>query len=319
MPQSITAQIKRSVASIATHSLFHGANSLGLLNVGEDQNTADLRVFRNIAYGDHDRARLDVIRPATGAVLGVVMHVHGGGFTLLSKDTHWMVAEAYARAGFVVFNVNYRLAPEHPYPAALEDASAAYAWIVEHAAEYGGSLDTFILTGESAGANLITGLAVSATMQRSEPFARTVYDTGVVPTAVVPASGLLDLSNAGRFRGLNPTFVVARQEVERIRVEYLAGADETGLASPLIVLEGETPTDRPLPAFFVPFGGGDPLRGDSERLVAALQKRGVVAEGRRYGRETHSFHVFMWREQARRCWRDIFAFLRDDVELRLAA
>ena len=65
----------------------------------------------------------------------VVLYVHGGGFRILSKDTHWLMGLIFARRGYLVFNINYRLAPRHTFPAALQDAAAAYAWVVRHAAE----------------------------------------------------------------------------------------------------------------------------------------------------------------------------------------
>ena len=51
-----------------------------------------------------------------------MLYVHGGGFRILSKDTHWIMGLAFARRGFLVFNIGYRLAPKHPFPAAIADA-----------------------------------------------------------------------------------------------------------------------------------------------------------------------------------------------------
>ncbi|MFO0635528.1 MAG: alpha/beta hydrolase [Nannocystaceae bacterium] len=76
----------------------------------------------------------------------VVLYVHGG-FRVLSKDSHWIMGLAFARAGYVVFNIGYRLAPRHPFPAALQDAAAALAWVHEHAARAGGDASRLVLAG----------------------------------------------------------------------------------------------------------------------------------------------------------------------------
>ena len=106
--------------------------------------------------------QLDIYRPANAqGPLPVVLYVHGGGFRLLSKDTHWVMGLAFARQGYLVFNINYRLAPQHPFPAAIDDVCAAYGWVAENAAQYGGDVGRLALAGESAGANLVTALAVA--------------------------------------------------------------------------------------------------------------------------------------------------------------
>jgi len=109
-------------------------------------------VIRNVPYRvDGGEAHvLDVYRPKnrTG-LLPVMIYIHGGGFTLCSKETHRSVALLFARFGFLVLNINYRLAPKYPYPAALEDACHAYRWAVEQVESYGGDKNRLSLAGES--------------------------------------------------------------------------------------------------------------------------------------------------------------------------
>src|SRR5690606_7492163 len=140
--------------------------------------------------------RLDVYRPRDrGRALPIVFYVHGGGFRILSKDTHWLMGLAFARRGYLVFNIGYRLAPEHPFPCAVEDVADAFAWMVDHAEADGGDLSRVVYAGESAGANLVTSLALQTVFEREESFARRVFETGISPKAVVPACGLFQVSD----------------------------------------------------------------------------------------------------------------------------
>lgn len=94
-------------------------------------------------------------RPGTGSGLPLLVYYHGGGFVIGSPDTADNVARFLCRhAGCVVLSVDYRLAPEHRFPAAVEDASAAAAWAVAHAVELGCDPRRVLVGGDSAGATL---------------------------------------------------------------------------------------------------------------------------------------------------------------------
>jgi len=116
------------------------------------------RIDRDLAYGEHDRHRLDV--HTSGAEVGqqrpVVLFVHGGGFT--GGDKHVPGTPMYdhigawaVRNGWVGVTMTYRLAPEHPWPAGAQDVAAAVRWIRGHIAAYGGDPDRIVVTGHSAG------------------------------------------------------------------------------------------------------------------------------------------------------------------------
>lgn len=315
-------RVRRRAGAAVVDGFFWGASRLGRLHPGADPARHGVSLVRDVPYRETGRPEhlLDVYRPADGpGPWPAVLYVHGGGFRILSKDTHWVMALAFARRGYVVFNVSYRLAPRDRYPAAIEDVLAAYRWVATHGARYGADLDRLVLAGESAGANLVTATTLAATFPRDEPWAREVFDLGVVPRAVVAACGILQVSDTDRFtraRRLHPFLADRLHEV----CDAYLGPGMTGpcdptlrshveLADPLLVLESDREAIRPLPPFFAPVGTWDPVAEDSRRLAAALERRGVECEAKLYARQLHAFHAFVLHPAARRCWADIYRFL----------
>lgn len=103
-----------------------------------------------------------IYRPEGDGPFPIVMNFHGGGWVIGDLDTADAVCRSVCRAAkSIVISVDYRLAPEHPYPAAVEDAYAATCWAAEHAAELGGS-GRLAVMGESAGGNLAAVVAQKA-------------------------------------------------------------------------------------------------------------------------------------------------------------
>lgn len=314
---SLRDEVRRRAGAALVDNMFRALSQVGRLHPRADPRRHHIEVTRDLRYvaGDAPDHRLDVYRPTSRpGPWPIVLYVHGGGFRILSKDTHWAMALAFARRGYLVFNISYRLAPKHPYPAAVADACAAYEWVVENAAAYGGDLGRLVLAGESAGANLVAALTLAACYRRDEPHAKQVFDTGVVPRAVLPACGIFQVSDIERFmrRKKLPSFISDR--LHEVHDAYLGQADRSlpaalDLADPLVVLErGERPA-RPLPPFFLPVGTRDPLLDDTRRMKAALDALGVPATARYYEGEVHAFHALFFRPGARRCWADAFAFL----------
>src|SRR5215470_12772647 len=133
--------LRMKAGALVVDNAFRGLSRLGRLDPRADPRRHGVEVIRDIAYLPTGRREhtLDVYRPSErSGPLPVVLYVHGGGFRILSKETHWLMALAYARRGYVVFNINYRLAPLAPYPAAIADACAAYVWVTRHAGRFGG-------------------------------------------------------------------------------------------------------------------------------------------------------------------------------------
>ncbi|WGS51235.1 alpha/beta hydrolase [Paraburkholderia sp. D15] len=117
-----------------------------------------LEAARDVPYGSHERQRLDVFASAETQRAGhadVVLFVHGGAFLRGSKSFNGLiydnVARWFARQGCVALNVEYRLAPQAPYPAGADDVAAALAWARTHVAGFGGNPERIFLVGHSAG------------------------------------------------------------------------------------------------------------------------------------------------------------------------
>jgi acetyl esterase len=104
-----------------------------------------------------------VYTPLGDGPFPILVFFHGGGFTIGSLDSHDPVARRLcAEAEAVVVSVDYRLAPEHPFPAAVEDSSAALQWVADHGTELGGDPNRIAVCGDSAGGNLSTVVAILA-------------------------------------------------------------------------------------------------------------------------------------------------------------
>jgi triacylglycerol lipase len=124
----------------------------------------DVTLSRDLPYGPHERHRLDVFAPPGARGRAVIVFVHGGGFVGGDKsvpDTPYSenVGLWACRSGFVGVTMNYRLAPEHRYPAGAQDVAAAVAWLRAHVGDLGGDPDRIVLMGASAGATHVAGYA----------------------------------------------------------------------------------------------------------------------------------------------------------------
>jgi acetyl esterase len=311
------SSLRRTAGRIAVERFYKRVADLGRRVPLANPARLGLEIVRDVPYlpsGLRDHT-LDVYRPIGAENLPVVLYIHGGGFHSLSKDTHWIMGMAYARRGFVVAMINYRLAPKHRFPAHLEDASEALRFVAERAREWGGDPSRVVFAGESAGANLVTSLALSIAYEREEPYARVARSTGVEPKAVLAACGVFEVTNAKRFArkydGLSWFFDDRYAELEELYAPHVDGVPQQhDLMNPLHLVEREAPR-RTLPPFFLPVGSLDHLKDDHARLASALGKRGVDVEAPVYDGEIHAFHAFIFRKNAQKCWDDHFRFLNE--------
>ena len=121
-----------------------------------------VEVMRDIAYGEHERHRLDVFRKPGAEGAPVLVFVHGGGFVAGDKRSaetpfYDNIGTAAALHGFVGVTITYRLAPEHKFPSGVEDLAAVVHWLNANVANFGGDPDKIVLSGQSAGATHVAG------------------------------------------------------------------------------------------------------------------------------------------------------------------
>lgn len=210
-----------------------------------------------------------------GGRVPLLVYFHGGGFVIGDLDTHDGVCRNLCRrAGLHVLSVEYRKAPEDPFPAAPEDAFAAYRWALAHAEELGADAASVAVGGDSAGANL-----AAVTAQRA------VAEGVQVPSLQLLVYPVVDL------RGGYPSaelfaegFFLTRSEMDWFADQYVHRDQyEDPRASPLLgTLEG-------LPPAYVITAGFDPLRDEGEHYAEALRAAGVEVLFRRFPGMVHGF------------------------------
>lgn len=295
----------------------------GLWNRATRNDRVWVREFHAVRYAGkygHPRQKLEIFQPRTAAKpTPIVIYVHGGGFSQCSLATHVAPAVTLARAGYLVFNIDYRLAPAEPYPAAPHDVSMAYRWITEHAHRYGGDLKRVHIAGESAGGNLVSGLLIGACYRRPEPWMQRIWSTGVVPVSVHMLCGYHQVSDPDRYAQLRNHGVMAKAALwimhtfasNYLGTQYRQANEDNLLADPARFFElGQAP-DRPLPGLAVSVGTQDVIYGESLRLHRALKKLGANPQWMEYHGEPHGFQLMLLRPAARQFWQETIAWMKN--------
>jgi epsilon-lactone hydrolase len=229
--------------------------------------------LRNEQGLEFDVADLSRASPHQSAV--IVLYLHGGGYLFGSPKTHRQVLIAMAKAFQApAYGLDYRLAPEHPFPAAVEDAAKAYQWLLTHYPEA-----DIVLAGDSAGAGLAIATAVG------------VRDAGLkLPKAIVAFSPYSDLAVTGASVEANAKScaMFTPRSVREAAAMYLAGADARDpRASPLYAdLAG-------LPPMLLFASRHEILRDDTLRLAERASAAGVKVELIVRDRLPHVWPVFV--------------------------
>lgn len=218
-------------------------------------------------------------RPTNGGdPAPLLVFFHGGGWVIGGLDSYDSACRLISRdAGVHVLAVDYRLAPEHPAPAAVDDAHAAYLWAREHAVELGADPRRVAVGGDSAGGNLaavVTRLARDA----GDPLPSLQW-------LIYPAT---DLRGGTRSRSLFADgFLLTKHDLDWFQARYVEGSGldfPDPMVSPLLAedLSGLSPA-------LVVTAGFDPLRDEGDQYAAQLREAGVAVDHRQMPSMIHGF------------------------------
>jgi acetyl esterase len=218
-----------------------------------------------------------IYTPRGDAPFPVVVFLHGGGWVVGDLDTHDVMCRILAHeAGSVVVAVHYRLAPEHRYPAAAEDAHTAAVWAHEHAAEWGGDPGRMAVCGDSAGGNLSAVVALMARDRGGPPLRFQVLIYPVVDAG----------RNSVSYNDPETSQLLTREGMDWFWSNYLSCDDDATdpYCSPLAAADL-----KGLPPALVITAEYDPLRDEGEAYAVRLRDAGVEVTSHLYEGQVHGF------------------------------
>ena len=249
--RSLSQPASESVAQTHDHTLTHNGVSLGI------------REYRPLGS-------------QAAAVLPALLFFHGGGWTVGDLDTHDTVCRSLCNAsGSAVFAVDYRLGPEAPFPAAYEDAIAAFAWLVHHAAQVHIDPARIAVGGDSAGGNIAAALCLGLRGQSAQPAFQLLIYPAVTMRPDTPS-----------YHRNGQGYMLTQDSMRWYTANYISQdhhADDWR-ASPLMAA-----SHADLPPALVMTAGFDPLRDEGLMYADALSEAGVRTQYVCFERQIHGF------------------------------
>jgi acetyl esterase len=216
------------------------------------------------------------LRQPDGLAPGLVFF-HGGGWVIGDLDSHDVACRKLAVEGqLIVISVDYRRAPEHKFPAAVEDAIAATAWIAAHAREFGIDAGRLLVGGDSAGGNLAAVVALAARDGNGPAISGQVLIYPATDFAMTHAS----------HREPETSILLTHSVIRWFRDHYLNGEADVGdwRASP-----ARANTLAGLPPAYLLTAGADPLRDEGDEYARRLKQAGVAVTHRTFPGQFHGF------------------------------
>ncbi|MDQ6659766.1 MAG: alpha/beta hydrolase [Chloroflexota bacterium] len=221
-----------------------------------------------------------IYTPESNGPFGVLIYFHGGGWVLSNLETHDALCRKLAnRAACIVVSVDYRLAPEHKFPSAVEDAYAATCWVAEHIGELNGDPTRIAIGGDSAGGNLATIVTHIAHDQGSPPL---LYQVLIYPVTDFYTPDSLTHS----YHTYSEGYFLTREGMEHFWEHYLNTPEEG--ADPRVAPLRRSDLSGLPPALIIT-AEFDPLLDEGELYAARLEEAGVPMTLRRYDGMIHGF------------------------------
>lgn len=285
-PQS-SRRKRLSIVSLAITGAAAGCSPFGVLNLSVP--AWGYRQSKGHAYGDEPRQKLDVYRPgkqAAGAPM--VVFLYGGGWRSGDRRDYRFAAEAFTSRGYVTVIPDYRLYPNVTFPAFVEDAAKAVKWATEHAAEFGADPKRIYLVGHSAGAHIVTLLAMDETYLREAGVDRSTI------RAVGALAGPYDLVAGGEYA---PAFMrPGTTESDPLSAPI---ARATGDGPPLLLIQGTRDS------YIAPRA--------NERMAEVVREKGGRATAITYRNGSHADNVLSlawWFRWVKPTLRDLDGFFK---------
>ena len=211
----------------------------------------------------------------------VLLYLHGGGWVIGDLDSYDAICrELCGAVGCIVVSVDYRLAPEHRFPAAVDDAHFALGWAIDHCAEFGGDPGRIAIGGDSAGGNLAATTALDARQSFPGKLCAQLLIYPVTSHVSTPSQSMIDNAEG---------YLLTRRDMVWFTDHYLGagndGRDPRFNLSQVDDLSGLPPT-------LVITAEFDPLRDEGDAYAAALKEAGVAVDHSRYKGAIHGFFMF---------------------------
>ena len=207
----------------------------------------------------------------------VLVYFHGGGWVIGDLDTHDVLCRTLcAQSGCAVLSVDYRMGPEHPFPAAPDDCHAAVRWVREHGAAHGLDATRMALGGDSAGGNLSAVTAIAMRQAGEAP--------AQLQLLIYPATDMRAVAPSHTSNGQG--YVLTSDTIAYFRGHYISDPAQwtDWRASPLLAADLSH-----LPPAFVLTAGFDPLRDEGRQYADALSAAGVATQYVCFERQIHGF------------------------------
>ena len=283
----VIASILDLMASAGTPSLAAGTPEqarLGMVamtvGVRDPATLAPVRQTRELLLpGPAGELPARLYLPETDGPVPTVVFFHGGGFVLGDLETHDDHARLLChQAGVAVLSIDYRLAPEHPFPAAYDDCLAATVWAVEHIAELGGDASRVAVAGDSAGGNLAAAVALRA------------RDAGITLKAqllLYPATDLREDETHSSRRENAEGFFLTAEDMAWFGNAYVPTAAQRLHPRASVLLEPDLAGVAPAVLCTAEF---DPLRDEGNAYAKALAAAGVEVRHTEFAGLIHGFY-----------------------------